>query len=95
MRRLAFGHIAANVVRRAKFAAANLDHGVPHLRLEPDAGPVPVDLHIANHERAGPNPGRRYSAALEGMKPTLPLDSRIRSQSPVTPVTRTCVLPRT
>jgi hypothetical protein len=50
MRRFAFGHIAANIVRRAEFAAANLDHGVPHLRLEPDAGPVPVDLHIANHE---------------------------------------------
>lgn len=66
MRRLAFGHIAANVVRRAKFAAANLDHGVPHLRLEPDAGPVPVDLHIANHERAalirtGIFTGRAYS----------------------------------
>ena len=52
MRRLAFCHIAANVVGRAEFAPANLDHRVPHLRLEPDAGPVPVDLHIANHERA-------------------------------------------
>ena len=37
-----FGHVAANVVRRAELAAANLDHGVPHLRLEPDADPVPV-----------------------------------------------------
>jgi hypothetical protein len=49
MRRLAFGHLAANVVRRAEFAAADLDHGVPHLRLEPDAGSMPVDFHIANH----------------------------------------------
>jgi CO/xanthine dehydrogenase FAD-binding subunit len=50
MRRLAFGHVAANVVRCAEFAAANLGHGVPHLRLEPDAGTVPVDIHIADHQ---------------------------------------------
>ena len=31
-RRLAFGHIAANVVRRAEFAAANLDRALAVLR---------------------------------------------------------------
>jgi hypothetical protein len=37
----------------------------------------------------------RYSAALEGMKPTLPPGSRICSQSPVRPITLTCVRRRT
>jgi hypothetical protein len=35
-----FRHIAANVVWRAEFAAANLAHAVPYLRFEPDAGPA-------------------------------------------------------
>src|ERR1700682_1052164 len=37
----------------------------------------------------------RYSAALEGMKPTLPPGSRICSQSPVRPIALTCVRRRT
>ena len=52
MRRLVFGHITANVVRCAEFAAANLSHGVPYLWFEPNAGPVSVDAHIANYKRA-------------------------------------------
>jgi hypothetical protein len=52
VRRLAFGHIAANVMRRAEFTAANLGHGVPYLGFEPDACPVSVDANIPNHKRA-------------------------------------------
>jgi len=50
MRRLAFGHTAANIVRCTEFAVANLDHAFPHLPFEPDARSVPVDIHIATHE---------------------------------------------
>jgi hypothetical protein len=52
MRRLAFGHIAANVIRRAEFTTANLGHGVPYLGFEPDACPVSVHADITNHKRA-------------------------------------------
>ena len=52
MRRLAFGHIAANVMRRAEFTAANLGHGVPYLWFEPDACPMSVHADITNHKRA-------------------------------------------
>ena len=52
MRRLASGHMVANVMRRAEFAAANLGERVPYLRFEPDAGPVSTDADIAHHECA-------------------------------------------
>jgi hypothetical protein len=52
VRRFAFGRVAANVVQRAELPAANLGQGIPDLRLQPDAGPVSVDVHIANHKRA-------------------------------------------
>ena len=52
MRWPASGNMAANVVRRAEFAAANLGQSIPYLRFETDACPASPDAHIAHHERA-------------------------------------------
>jgi hypothetical protein len=48
------GHMAANVLYRAGFAAANLGQHIQYLRLQPDACPAAPDLDTALHKRTAP-----------------------------------------
>jgi hypothetical protein len=46
--------MAANVLYRAGFAAANLGQHIQYLRLQPDACPAAPDLDTALHKRTAP-----------------------------------------
>jgi hypothetical protein len=48
------GYMAANVLYRAGFAAANLGQHIQYLRLQPDACPAAPDLDTALHKRTAP-----------------------------------------
>ena len=74
-------HIAANILCRAKFAAADLGQHVPDLRFEPDTRPAPPDPDIAHRkDRSHGEPkvgGQHYS----GRKVAFAAEVGIRNQS--------------